>query len=215
MKIKPRAVFAAALLHFSICSHAALPNSADSSPEALKQYAFELINKDRARHGSPPLKLDQGLSKVAQSYAEYMAKTGFFGHIDPTGKNPQDRANIYGIYAPVSENLAWASSSHDSPSKLLKQSQADMMAEPPNQKNHRYNIVTPENRSVGVGVARIGDKVVLVQEFSISDSPGAVAETSNQPQFRGNQNPQQRGSYGQAASSESLRIDRRSMNSGN
>ncbi len=109
---------------------------------------------------------DEGLDKVAQAYAEYLAQSGFFGHVDPFGRNPQDRATLYGVTKRVSENLAWGSSNYQTPEALLSQSEHDMMAEPPNQMNHRYNIVNPRNRTVGVGVAIVGEKVILVQEFS-------------------------------------------------
>lgn len=141
-------------------------NFKNADLNSLRQFAFNLVNKDRDKHHSPPVQYDEGLSKVAQAYAEYLAQSGFFGHIDPFGRNPQDRATLYGVTKPVAENLAWGSSNYQRPEDLLSQAEKDMMAEPPNQMNHRFNIVNPRNRSVGVGVAINGDKVVLVQEFS-------------------------------------------------
>lgn len=144
-------------------------NFKNADLNSLRQFAFNLVNQDRDKHRSPPVQYDEGLSKVAQAYAEYLAQSGFFGHIDPFGRTPQDRATLFGVTQPVSENLAWGSSNYQTPEDLLSQAEKDMMAEPPNQMNHRFNIVNPRNRSVGIGVAIKGDKVVLVQEFSTAE----------------------------------------------
>lgn len=140
--------------------------AAPQQQDPLRQYALDLVNKDRKKNGSPAVSMDSSLNTVAQAYADYLARSGFFGHVDPYGRNPQDRATLYGIRKPVSENLAWASSNYQTQKELLKQSEDDMMAEPPNQMNHRYNILDPNNKVVGIGVAVLGEKVVLVQEFS-------------------------------------------------
>lgn len=139
----------------------------NANSNSLRQYALDLLNADRKKHGSAPVLIDEGLNKVAQSYAEYLAESGFFGHIDPSGRNPQQRATLYGVTKEVSENLAWGSSNYQTPEELVLQAEKDMMAEPPNQDNHRSNIIDPRNKTVGIGVAVKGDKLVLVQEFSI------------------------------------------------
>jgi uncharacterized protein YkwD len=109
---------------------------------------------------------NQKLDNLAQLYANYLLRTGFFGHIDPFGRNPQDRANLYGINAGISENLAWESSNYESPNIMIQRAEQSMMSEPPNQMNHRFNILNPESHYIGIGVAKSGDKVLMVQEFT-------------------------------------------------
>jgi uncharacterized protein YkwD len=136
------------------------------SNRRMASQTLDLVNNDRARNGSPPLQESPALSHVAQVYAEYLLRTGFFGHVDPFGRTPQQRAAYMGVTAPVSENLAWESSSYEQPDALLRRAESGMMNEPPNQPNHRYNILNPESAYVGIGVAHAGEKVVIVQEFS-------------------------------------------------
>lgn len=128
--------------------------------------ALALVNNDRASNGSPPLQESPALAHVAQTYAEYLLRTGQFGHVDQFGRNPQQRAAYLGVTVPVSENLAWEESSYEQPDALLRRAESGMMNEPRNQPNHRYNILNPESVYIGIGVARAGEKVVMVQEFS-------------------------------------------------
>jgi len=130
------------------------------------QAAFGYINDDRGRNGSPPVQLSPELSRVAQAYAEFLMRTNTFAHVDPYGHNPEDRARNMGVMVPVAENLALEESSFEDPSILVRRAEAGMMAEPPNQINHRFNILNPRHHYVGVGVARVGGKIILVQEFS-------------------------------------------------
>lgn len=132
-------------------------------------FALDLVNKDRANFGSASVQMNAKLNQVAQAYAEYLLRSGFFGHVDPFGRNPQDRARLYGIYAGVSENLAWESSNFENPDVMISRAEQSMMAEPPQQMNHRFNILNPRSRYVGIGIARDGDKVVMVQEFTEQD----------------------------------------------
>jgi uncharacterized protein YkwD len=41
--------------------------------------------------------LDNNLNSLAQNYAEDMANRRFFGHYNPEGQGPQDRATAMGI----------------------------------------------------------------------------------------------------------------------
>lgn len=134
--------------------------------QGLGQFMLALVNRDRQQAGSETLVESPRLSRLAQDYAEYMLRNGSFAHVDPAGRNPQDRAALHGINVRVSENLAWQMSNFEEPEILIKRAQASMMAEPPNEMNHRYNILNPRSRFIGIGVARQGDKIMIVQEFS-------------------------------------------------
>lgn len=140
--------------------------SPTGNSSGFTDFMIGLVNQDRSNYGSAPVQMNAKLNRVAQDYAEYLLQSGFFGHVDPFGRNPQDRARLYGIQAGVSENLAWESSNFENPDVMINHAEQSMMAEPPNQMNHRFNILNPRSRFIGIGVARAGDKVVMVQEFT-------------------------------------------------
>lgn len=127
---------------------------------------LNLVNKDRAHYGAAPVQEHPKLKHLAQTYAEYLLRTGMFSHIDGYGRNPQQRASLFGVRAGIAENLAWQASNFESDAILISRAEESMMAEPPNQLNHRFNILNPRSRFVGIGVAKEGDKIVMVQEFT-------------------------------------------------
>ena len=131
----------------------------------LERAMWQRVNSDRAAHGRPPLRLDTKLSTVARAYAQKMMTGGFFAHVDPDGKDPNDRARAGGITNGVYENISWSSRPHFRDIDRLNESQDDMMAEPPNQDNHRSNILKETHLAVGIGVARNRNKIYMVQEF--------------------------------------------------
>ncbi|MBY0358782.1 MAG: hypothetical protein K2W82_12330 [Candidatus Obscuribacterales bacterium] len=133
----------------------------------LESHMIDLINRDRARNGNlPPVRADQSLTRLARSYAEYMLRHGSFGHVDPDGRNPQDRAKQAGLTIGVNENLAFQSRGWKGDRDLVDAAEAEMMDEPPNQMNHRGNLLHPARQYVGVGVARSPGMLMMVQEFT-------------------------------------------------
>lgn len=131
----------------------------------LEKAMWQRVNKDRAAHGSPPLRLDAQLSNVARAYAQKMMKDRFFAHVDPEGKDPNERARAGGITLGVYENISWSSRPQFRDIDRLNEAQDDMMAEPPNQDNHRSNILKETHLAVGIGIARNRNKIYMVQEF--------------------------------------------------
>ncbi len=160
------AFIAVSPLNCSGASAQSLRNNQTDHEDNFASYMLNLVNNDRLQSGSAPVEEAPKLQHLAQIYAEYLLNTGNFAHVDRFGRTPQDRANLYGIRAGVSENLAWQSSNHDAPTKLVQRAESSMMAEPANEMNHRYNILNPRSRYIGIGVAKAGDKVLMVQEFS-------------------------------------------------
>lgn len=81
--------------------------------------------------------------------------------------SPQDRARRAGIGG-VFENISMANGITDV-SSAAEDSERQMMAEPPNQQNHRGTILNPTVTSVGIGIAISKDGgFYMVQEFSNS-----------------------------------------------
>lgn len=64
-------------------------------------------NRERRERGLRKLKAGSALGKAARKHAKNMLKRGFFDHLDPSGRGPQDRVNIFdpGSWG-VGENIA-------------------------------------------------------------------------------------------------------------
>lgn len=139
----------------------------ESSIAELESYMVDLLNQDRAKNGHlPPVKQNPALGQLARNYAEYMIKHGNFSHTDPDGRTPQDRAKQAGLSIGVNENLAFQTRGLQADKKLVEAAEAQMMNEPPNQMNHRGNILHPARQFVGVGVARNAGVLMMVQELA-------------------------------------------------
>lgn len=152
-------------------SRALAANSKPFPIATLERYMLELVNADRKANGLEAISMSSSLSNVARAHAEDMVKRRFFDHVNPDGVNPMGRAQAAGINAPVAENIA-TKSALTSPTEMVKGCQQMMMNEPPNQPNHRGNILGPRWVCVGIGVAQTkGGGVMCVQEFSSSALP--------------------------------------------
>ena len=116
-----------------------------SDPQAtyLAQQSIELVNLERQRAGLPALIAHAPLGKLAQAYCEDMAGRGFYGHVDPDGRDVAERLAAIG-YATLAaaENLARGQAS---PVEVV----AGWMASP----GHRANILSPALRLIGAGYA--------------------------------------------------------------
>lgn len=151
----------------------------NSEVARLEKYMADLVNADRIRHGKPPIKVNSKLSALARSYAEEMARTGKFAHVDKQGLNPQQRARRAGIECGVYENLGWQKGSR-SPIEMLDAVERSMMNEPENQKNHRYNILHENHYCMGIGVAIKKNQLYAVQEFADDEPAGSESVFPNQ-----------------------------------
>lgn len=80
-------------------------------PDAIADLSRQ-VNDYRASIGCQPLGWHRDLSRVAQRHSQDMVDRGFFGHVNPDGKNPFDRIREAGVAwsGPAGENLAASSS---------------------------------------------------------------------------------------------------------
>jgi len=141
--------------------------STELSANELEQYIFRLINRDRIQLGRQPLSLDTHLSKVAQDYAEYMLANNHFGHVDLDGHNGQYRAQQAGITCSVDDNFALEPRTSKSDDlSILNKIEQSYMAQQTNQRKQRENVLAPDHRYVGIGIARSNDKLIMVQEYT-------------------------------------------------
>lgn len=99
------------------------------------------VNAERAKAGCRPLTPDPRLARLAQGFSDEMAVRGFFGHTDPGGRSPWDRAAALGITDLGGENIARG------------QADADAVMESwMNSPGHRANILDCDYRTIGVGL---------------------------------------------------------------
>lgn len=104
---------------------------------------LRLVNLERAAVGAPPLALDPLLTLAAQRHSNDMAAKGFMSHTGSNGSTPWDRIKATG-YAGMSlaENVA---AGHLSPNAVMN---AWMSSD-----GHRRNILNPNYRAIGIGIA--------------------------------------------------------------
>lgn len=105
-----------------------------------------LINAERARAGDQPLTENVMLERAAVLHSLDMANRQYFEHVDPDGVHPDARIVQQG-YPPilVGENLAWGETVKSSPAVIVSM----WMRSP----GHRANILEPQYREIGIGMA--------------------------------------------------------------
>ncbi|MFJ8919134.1 CAP domain-containing protein [Streptomyces sp. NPDC102415] len=117
--------------------------TASASPSATTAQAtvLSLVNQERAKVGCSPVTTSASLTALAQDFSEDMAARDFFGHTDPDGATPWDRAAAAGVQGLGGENIA--------------RGQADAQAVMDawmNSEGHRANILNCDYKTLGVGV---------------------------------------------------------------
>ena len=144
------------------------PALAESDPSWMARRVLELTNQERARAGLSPCRWNDTLAAAATEYARDLAARDYFAHTSLEGSLPWDRATqhgyaAYGWGSPfVGENLA----------KGYADPEAAMQGWM-NSEGHRANILKPEYRELGVGVAAdAAGRLVWVQNFG--SRPGVL-----------------------------------------
>lgn len=115
-----------------------------------------LVNHERVSRGLLPLTLNTKARAVARSYSADMFARGFFSHVDPEGRSPFDRMKAGGVeFGTAGENLALAPD--------LMQAHTGLMNSP----GHKANILSPNYRTVGIGIVDGGQYGIMVtQDFT-------------------------------------------------
>jgi uncharacterized protein YkwD len=128
-----------------------------------RAYMVQLINRDRAKMGLPPVELDTGApTRAGQRHAEDMAKNGFLGHWGSDGSVPEQRHTEAGGADMVLENASCFTD--EKPRRLdpnpridaaeVERTQAMFFNEVPPNDGHRRNILKPFHKKVGIGIAQ-------------------------------------------------------------
>ena len=142
----------------------AVPPAAPAT--SLAGYALNQVNAARAAYGFAPLVLDASISAVAASHAMDQAVNGYFSHYGLDGSTRETRLRRGGV------SFGWSGENQCYRVGMSQQSTLDwchaqFMAEPyPGQWNHIGNILNPSARRMGVGIAQVGSKIVIVWDFT-------------------------------------------------
>ncbi|MFE5720747.1 CAP domain-containing protein [Streptomyces erythrochromogenes] len=99
-----------------------------------------LVNQERAQAGCGPVRANPPLAALAGAFSKDMAARGFFGHADPEGNTPWDRAAKAGLSGLGGENIARGQGDAESVMRAWM-----------NSPGHKANILNCEFRTLGVG----------------------------------------------------------------
>jgi uncharacterized protein YkwD len=142
----------------------AIPPAAPAT--SLAGYALNQVNAARAAYGFSPLVLDAAISAVASSHAMDQAVNGYFSHYGRDGSTRETRLRRGGV------SFGWSGENQCyhvgmSQEATLNWCHQQFMSEPyPGQFNHIANILNPNARRMGVGIAQVGGKIVIVWNFT-------------------------------------------------
>lgn len=128
-----------------------------SAVDSPAQRVVLLINAEREKAGVPLLTADPSLMQAAQEYAGWMARTGCFSHNCGPIPDMTERLEVAGYagWAAVAENIAMG---YETPESVV----TSWMSSP----GHRANILDPNLRDIGVGLALGGSSgSYWAQEF--------------------------------------------------
>ncbi|MGI5346788.1 sigma-70 family RNA polymerase sigma factor [Streptomyces sp. CA-250714] len=116
------------------------PTAADPADTPAEQ-VLAIVNKERAKAGCRPLKLDDRLTRAAQLHSEDMSAKNYFDHTSQDGRSFSDRAKAQGYQSPGAENIARGQNSPE-----------DVMAAWMNSEGHRANILNCDLTTMGLGL---------------------------------------------------------------
>jgi uncharacterized protein YkwD len=121
----------------------------------LESEMLELVNRERAKAGLPPLAPDPELTEVARKHSADMFVRSYFSHNSPDGKTPFDRMKEANVrFLTAGENLALAPTVEIAHTGLM------------NSPGHRANILNTKFGRVGIGIMDGGKRGLMVsQEF--------------------------------------------------
>jgi uncharacterized protein YkwD len=157
-------VIAATRAVTSVRSAPVVPAAAPAT--SLAGYALNQVNAARAAYGFAPVVLDASISAVASAHSMDQAQNGYFSHTGLNGSSREDRLRAGGVsFGWSGENQCY----HEGMSQqaTLDWCHAQFMAEPyPGQWNHIANILNPNARRLGVGIATVGSRTVITWDFA-------------------------------------------------
>lgn len=133
---------------------------------SLAGYALNQVNAARAAYGFAPIVLDASISAVASAHAWDQATNGYFSHTGLNGSTRESRLRAGGVsFGWGGENQCYLMGR--SQQATLDWCHAQFMAEPyPGYWNHIANILNPNARRMGIGIATVGSTTVITWDFT-------------------------------------------------
>ena len=140
--------------------------AAPAPATSLAGYALNQVNAARAAYGFAPVVLDASISAVASAHAMDQAQNGYFSHTGANGSSRETRLRAGGVsFGWSGENQCYHMGM--SQQATLNWCHAQFMAEPyPGEWNHIANILNPNARRMGVGIATVGSTTVITWNFA-------------------------------------------------
>ena len=144
---------------------------------AVVRAIVEQTNAFRKEHKRGAVTSDANLTKAAQYFSDYMARTRKYGHT-ADGKQPAQRAAAHGYaYCIVLENIAYQYSSAGFETKALADKFYTGWRDSP---GHRKNMLDPDVTHTGVAVAQAADGTwYAVQMFGRPESAKVEFKLTN------------------------------------
>ncbi len=153
----------------------------DSYETKLENKIYNLINKIRKENNLPPLKLNKKLIQIAKAHSQDMAKRNYTSHITPEGKDPNVRAVEKGfniikkeknlIRKGIAENI-FETQFYKEINGMKKPylEKINMIAQKAvsswmKSEGHKKNILNPDYKETGIGVAISKDKKIKITQI--------------------------------------------------
>jgi uncharacterized protein YkwD len=123
----------------------------DADLDAAGRRIVELTNDFRRDEGRAPVETNPALNETARDFADYMARTGRYGH-NADNRQPAERADAHDYeYCVIAENIAYQFRTRGYATGVLAERFFTGWKESP---GHRENMLDPAVTETGVGVAQ-------------------------------------------------------------
>jgi len=133
-----------------------------------EQHIFQLANQARTDAGVEPLQWDGQAAEAARVHAKLMADKQALSHQFSGEAALRERLGATGLrFDSAAENVADAASADEAHEALMNS--------PP----HRQNLLNPKYNGLGIGVAKNGDQIYVVQDFAHSIPTHAAGEVED------------------------------------
>ncbi|MDP4153788.1 MAG: SafA/ExsA family spore coat assembly protein [Bacillota bacterium] len=112
--------------------------------KSVESQVFDLVNKERAKYGLTPYKMNWELSRVARLKSQDMINKHYFSHTSPTYGSPFKMMESFGLhFSAAAENIA-----------MGQRTAQEVMNAWMNSPGHRANILSRSCTQIGIGAAK-------------------------------------------------------------